>query len=273
MRAEIPVRLPASFHAKIWGATALEPWFPPAREKIGEVWFEPPPEVPILVKFLFTSARLSVQVHPRDDYARRHENSAGKTEMWHILRAEPGAEIALGFREPIGRERLREAAVSGEIENLLRWIPVKAGETYFTPAGTVHAIGGGLALCEIQQVSDVTYRLYDYGRERELHLEKASEVSDLGPHPGKAEPEIVGEGHQRLACCEYFETESLRMIRPERYRYGRRHLLIVVEGQGTFGGQPCRAGEAWLAPGEAEFEIVPEPSLHLLRTSIPGDQK
>ena len=204
----LPVRLPPSFHPKIWGATDLQPWFPPAAEKIGEVWFPPRPEVPILVKFLFTSARLSVQVHPKDDYARRHENSAGKTEMWHILRADPGAEIALGFREPISRERLREASVSGEIEKLLRWIPVAPGETYFTPAGTVHAIGGGLALCEIQQVSDVTYRLYDYGRPRELHLDKGVEVSDLGPHPG------AQSGRPAICWCEcpYFRTERLDFL-------------------------------------------------------------
>ena len=269
MSAAPPVRLTPSFHAKIWGATELEPWFPRAQEKIGEVWFAPPPEVPILVKFLFTSARLSVQVHPDDEYARRHENSRGKTEMWYILRAEPGAEIALGFRQPIERGRLREAAVSGEIERLLEWIPVHAGETYFTPSRTVHAIGGGLALCEIQQVSDVTYRLYDYGRPRELHLDKAAEVSDLGPHPGEATPQILGDGRERLACCEYFETELLRIAAARRYAFERPHLLIVVEGAGAFAGQPCRAGEAWLAAAGAEFEIAPARPLRLLRTSVP----
>ena len=265
MSERLPVPLPPSFHPKIWGATDLRPWFPPAAEKIGEVWFPPPAEVPILVKFLFTSARLSVQVHPDDDYARRHENSAGKTEMWHILRASPGAEIALGFREPITRERLRQASLSGEIENLLRWIPVAPGETYFTPAGTVHAIGGGLALCEIQQVSDVTYRLYDYGRPRELHLDKGVEVSDLGPHPG-AQP---ADG-ELLVECPYFRTEKLRFESERRYSYARTHLLILIEGSGAFGNLPCRAGEAWLAPAEAEFIIQPAGLLRMLRASIPA---
>jgi mannose-6-phosphate isomerase len=260
-----PVRLEPSFHAKIWGATELDPWFPRALEKIGEVWFPPPPEVPILVKFLFTSARLSVQVHPDDEYARRHENSAGKTEMWHILRADPGAEIALGFREPVTRERLRQASVSGEIEKLLRWIPVAPGETYFTPAGTVHAIGGGLALCEIQQVSDVTYRLYDYGRPRELHLDKGVEVSDLGRHPGAQQ--VAGE---LLVECKYFRTEKLSFASEQRYGYGRPHMLIVIEGSGRFGELPCRAGEAWLASAAAEFAIVPAPTLRMLRASIPA---
>jgi mannose-6-phosphate isomerase len=261
----IPVRLEPTFYPKIWGATDLRPWFPPAREKIGEVWFTPPPEVPILVKFLFTSARLSVQVHPNDEYARRHENSAGKTEMWHILRADPPGEIALGFREPLTRERLCEASLSGEIEHLLRWIPVAPGETYFTPAGTVHAIGAGLALVEIQQVSDITYRLYDYGRPRELHLDKGVEVSDLGAHSGPASPR-----DELLVDCPYFRTELLVFDKEQPYGYAAAHLLILTEGCGSFGTRPCRAGEAWLAPAGAAFPVRPEGRLQILRASIPA---
>ena len=118
-------------------------------------------------------------MHPDDEFAARTKNSRGKTEMWHILRADPGAQIALGFRRPITPERLRGASISGEIEQLLHWVDVQPGQTFFTPAGTVHAIGAGIALCEIQQHSDVTYRLYDYGRPRELHLDKAADVSNL----------------------------------------------------------------------------------------------
>ena len=253
MSAVLPIRLEPSFHAKIWGTTELEPWFPPA------------PDLPILVKFLFTSARLSVQVHPGDDYARRHENSAGKTEMWHILRADPPGEIALGFREPLTRERLRQASLSGEIENLLRWIPVAPGETYFTPAGTVHAIGGGLALVEIQQVSDVTYRLYDYGRPRELHLDKGVEVSDLGRHPGasRAQGELLVE-------CPYFRAELLSFDGERHYASGNTHLLILIEGSGAFGGQACRAGEVWLAAAGVGFGVHPAGRLRMLRASIPA---
>ncbi len=152
------------------------PWYlNSAQKKIGEVWFEA--DLPLLVKFVFTSERLSVQVHPNDEFAAAHENSRGKTEMWYVLRADPGARLAIGFREAISRERLRESALSGEIEQLLNWIEVQAGDAFFVPAGTVHAIGGGLALCEIQQHSDITYRLYDYGRPRELHLDKAMQVA------------------------------------------------------------------------------------------------
>ena len=257
----LPARLEPVFHEKIWGATDLSPLFPRAEKKIGEVWFPPPPALPILVKFLFTSERLSVQVHPPDDYARLHENSAGKTEMWRILRADPGAEIALGFRETITRRRLREAAISGEIETLLEWIPVHAGETYLTPAGTVHAIGGGLALCEIQQLSDVTYRLYDYGRPRELHLDRGVAVSDLGPHAGRVSGDTVRS--------PYFVTESLHIAKQKKYSFSRPHLLILLEGEGAFGSLPCRAGEVWLADADSGFDIRAVSPLRLLRTSIP----
>ncbi len=167
-------RLTPSFREKVWGATRLGPWFPDSDRKIGEVWFEGPfgndADLPLLVKFIFTTEKLSVQVHPEDEYAGLHHQSRGKTEMWHILAAEPGAQIAAGFRESITPEQFREAALSGAIEQELQWFDARPGDTFFIPAGTVHAIGPGLALCEIQQNSDVTYRLYDYGRPRELHL-------------------------------------------------------------------------------------------------------
>lgn len=254
-----PHRLPPSFREKVWGSTALEPWFPNAEKKIGEVWFTSDPPLPILVKFLFTTEALSVQVHPNDS-----PGSPGKTEMWHILRAEEGARIALGFREPLTRERLREAALSGEVENLLQWFPVQAGETYFTPAGTVHAIGGGIALCEIQQNSDITYRLYDYGRPRELHVDRAIEIADLGRHPGLAARAGVR--------CDYFCAEAMEI--GQAFEYGpdpeRFHLLIVLEGQGTIADAPLRAGEVWLIPkGTAPFKIVPSGLVRMLRCFVP----
>ena len=171
-----PRRIEPRFLEKIWGSTRLEPWFRNRDQKIGEVCFDADP---LLIKFIFTAEKLSVQVHPADDYARLHHNSRGKTEMWHILAAEPGAQIAAGFRRPITSDELDAAARSGEIENLLQWFDARPGDTFFIPAGTVHAIGAGLTLCEIQQHSDITYRLYDYGRPRELHLDRAIAVSDL----------------------------------------------------------------------------------------------
>src|SRR5688500_1980239 len=149
------------FVERVWGTTQLAPLFSDQEKKIGEVWFDAGPSFPILVKFIFTSAKLSVQVHPDDSYARTNENSRGKTEMWHILDAGPESTIALGFKEPQTEESVR-AAIAREsgatVDTLLEWVPVKPGDTFFAEAGTVHAIGEGIILCEIQQNSDVTYR-------------------------------------------------------------------------------------------------------------------
>jgi mannose-6-phosphate isomerase len=266
-----PVRLLPSFREKIWGATALEPWFPSTAQQIGEVWFtaEDGQPLPILVKFIFTTARLSLQVHPNDAQA---EGGPGKTEMWYILRAEPDSTLALGFNQTITRERLRESAVSGEIERLVRWFPVHPGETYFTPAGVVHAIGAGIALVEIQQNSDTTYRLYDYGRPRELHLEKGVAVAHLDSHPGASVPVELGDGRRELARCKYFVTESLEWARPLTWQPDPSHLdiLIVLEGAGSIGGHPVRPGDAWLVPAGAEpFPVAVEAPLRLLRTYVP----
>jgi mannose-6-phosphate isomerase len=247
-----PAKLQTAFHEKIWGARDLEPWFPKSEKKIGEVWFTSEPPPPVLVKFLFTSDKLSVQVHPG--------GPRGKTEMWYILRAEPGSRIALGFREPVSRERLRHAARSGEIENLLRWLPVAAGETYFTPAGTVHAIGAGIALCEIQQYSDVTYRLYDYGRPRELHIEAAVEIADLGTHPGRTKLPVQ---------CEYFETALLEIAGPEAtIQSATGDLLILLEGSGSIAGKVFHPGEVWSLP-QGAWRLESMQPIRALQVTVP----
>jgi mannose-6-phosphate isomerase len=217
-----------------WGSTQLEPWFRNTSEKIGEMWFEEPGH-PLLIKFLFTTAKLSVQVHPDDAYARDHHGSLGKTEMWHILAAEPGAQIAAGFRQPISRERLVESAHSGEIEHLLAWNDAQAGDTFFIPAGTVHAIGGGLVLCEVQQNSDITYRLYDYGRPRELHLQHAAKVSMLEPCAGRVDLPVA---------CRYFTTEKHR-VNGALHLQGANQTLVILEGVIEIGDQQARAGEVF----------------------------
>jgi mannose-6-phosphate isomerase len=255
------IRLTPSFKEKVWGSTRLEPLFPDSDQKIGEVWFEGVDHLPLLVKFLFTTEKLSVQVHPADDYARKHHDSHGKTEMWHVLAAEPGARIAAGFRETITPQRLREAALSGEIEDLLQWFDASPGDTFFIPAGTVHAIGAGLTLCEIQQHSDVTYRLYDYGRPRELHLDRAADVSHL--HPYDARRQSQGD---LLVSCPHFTTSKLCIHKPTKHIPGNGpELLIVVGGSGSIGGQPTRAGDVWyLEAGVRETEFSGD--VILLRT-------
>ena len=260
-----PHRLEPLFHEKVWGATALEPWFPNSASKIGEAWYHFEGS-PILVKFLFTTEKLSVQVHPDDAYAQAHEGSLGKTEMWHILRAKPDAAVALGFKEKISPERMRESALSGEIMELLNWVPAQAGDTFFVPPGTVHALGAGLALVEIQQYSDVTYRLYDYGRDRPLHLDKSMDVAFPGPHPGKSEADGAV-----IAACDYFTVEKFVWregfeYRPDSERF---QLLIVTSGSGTIGREAYRAGECWLVPACSEpFAFAPAESTGILRTYV-----
>jgi mannose-6-phosphate isomerase len=168
--------------AKVWGRASLPaPFVAPAGERIGEIWFEPPPELPqVLVKYLFTSEKLSVQVHPSDAQALPGE--AGKEECWLVLDAEADARLAIGFVREVTSDEIAAAAQDGTIESLLAWHPARAGDLFYLPAGTVHAIGPGLALVEVQQNSDTTFRLYDYGRPRELHLERALAVAEGAPY-------------------------------------------------------------------------------------------
>jgi mannose-6-phosphate isomerase len=268
MSAGKALRLTPSLRDKVWGKTKLSPWFPDSPEKMGEVWYLAEHELPLLVKLIFTSERLSVQVHPDDG----EDGPRGKTEMWHILEAEPGASIALGFREPISRERLLESTRTGEIEKLLNWIPVKAGETYFTKAHTVHAIGAGIVLFEIQQHSDVTYRLWDYGRPREIHVEKAVPISDLTVHPGAARPERLGDGHDLLVRCQHFRTESVRLAAGGEDRPAPEtcQLWIALEGRASIGGETVRPGEVWLLPDGGDQPVIrAETASRFLRTYVP----
>ena len=251
-------RLRATRYEKIWGTTDLSPIFGLAGEKIGEVWFEDEERLPLLFKFLFTSERLSIQVHPDDVYGLEHENSLGKTEMWHILRADPGAEIGLGFQKQYTPREVADGASSGAIEGMLHWRKVKAGENYFVPAGQVHAIGAGVAICEIQQNSDVTYRLYDYGRTRELHLDRGMAVSALGPYNGlKSGP--VG--------CAYFRTEKLRLDAAMSLS-GPRAVVVFLDGKGKVGGEPYEKGEAWRLLRNVTIE--PKSATSLLYVTWPG---
>lgn len=237
-------RVEPVFVERVWGVDALQPYFPHQDRRIGEVWYPVSPTFPLLVKFIFTSERLSVQVHPEDAYARQYESSRGKTEMWHILDAEPGAEIALGFRERVTEQQVRKAIEDRTVEELLNWVPVHAGETFFTPAGVVHAIGAGIALCEIQQNSDITYRLYDYGRRRELHLDKGLTVASLDTYEGRRELPVT---------CEHFSTETLHVGSEIEKPPKCDHLLIVLEGSGTINGHSFHPMDVWFVPAGVEL--------------------
>ncbi len=199
------------FVERPWGRRGLGPLFPeaPAGVAIGEVWFEPRAGAGLpLLKFIFTEQKLSVQVHPEDRYARLHHNgSSGKTEAWYILDARPEARLGLGLKRALSAEEARRACLSGEIERLVDWRPVAAGDVVFVPAGTIHAIGEGLTLFEIQQESDITYRLYDYGRPRQLHLDHGLSVSRLEPFEPQSTRRMLAPGRELLVESRWFRLE------------------------------------------------------------------
>lgn len=170
---------------KPWGRTDIPaPFGDMGDRRIGEIWYEREDgePLPILVKWLFTSEKLSIQVHPNDAQARDRGLQSGKEECWFVVHAEPGAVLGIGTRQELDAQALRAASLSGEIENLMDWKPVSAGDYYYIPAGTVHAIGAGITLVEVQQFADITYRLFDYGRPRELHLDDGVAVSVAAPY-------------------------------------------------------------------------------------------
>jgi mannose-6-phosphate isomerase len=257
-----PVQIAPVFVERVWGSHDLSPLFPRQEKKIGEVWFHGPDNSPLLIKFIFTTERLSIQVHPGDDYARRHHASNGKTEMWHILGVEPGARIGLGLRETLTRDELRQACLDGSIVDLVDWKPVQPGDTLYAEAGAIHAIGAGVRLCEIQQNSDVTYRLYDYGRPRELHLDHGVAVSIPGPYDGRRTLPVRSP---------YFVTEELTWNTAAVYAPGDLpdHYLIVLEGEGALNGEPLAAGQVWHVPQGVDA-VAYQAAARLLRTYRPG---
>jgi mannose-6-phosphate isomerase len=321
-----PARLEPIFSLRPWGARSLASLFPEksnlaepigeawltgvecrfangplAGRKLGEAWramtaewagtsIDRSANFPLLAKFIFTQEKLSVQVHPDDDYAGQHESAAGgrgKTEMWYALDAEPGAEVLVGLRPEVTRDGFERAIREGKADECLARIPVRAGEAIFVPAKTAHTIGAGLVLCEIQEYSDLTYRVYDYnrrdaqGRTRELHIEKALQVMRFGRQDGgkvasvRIERGPVTETY--LLACRYFATEKWEFEERIAAATVREHfdLLIVLEGNGHIecGGQSFAYGpaQAWIIPAAlGRYELVPRLRTALLRTYAPA---
>lgn len=252
-------RLEPRFVERVWGG----PLPPLAGLRIGEVWFD---GGPLLIKFLFTTEPLSVQVHPGDAYAEAHEGgSAGKTEMWHVLSATPDSWLQLGFDRSRTREEVEPAMVDGTVEKMLTRIHPQPGDTYFVPAGVVHALGPGLSICEIQQTSDVTYRLYDYNRGRPLHLKKGLEVARLEPHPGKARPVPIDGSADRIAECRYFVAE--RWTVDGALADAGSGVWIALDGSGTIGEHPFAGGSVFQVDGGGTIRTS-GPSIWL-RTYVP----
>lgn len=254
--------LPVKMVEKVWGRDRLPPPFAaPAGKRIGEIWFEPPLELPgVLAKYLFTSETLSVQVHPSDEGAP--EGGRGKDECWLVLDAEPGASLAIGFDAPVSRERMRAAALDGSIVDLLTWHPVRAGDFFYLPAGTVHAIGPGVSLIEIQQNSDLTYRLFDYGRPRELHLDRAIAVASGAPHDPRHRRSIGERGAATLVEGPHFRLDRLAG-EPDAAvaaRYAGPLLVLSIEGSISLGGETIEAGGCGFAHALAEIDFASCPT-------------
>ena len=321
-----PARLEPIFSPRPWGARTLAPLFPEksnlaeplgeawmtgvecrfasgpfAGQKLGDVWPTLPAAwtgtkisagdapFPLLVKFIFADEKLSVQVHPDDDYAARYEKAAGgrgKTEMWYAIHARPGAEVLAGLKPGVTPEIFKRAIEDGSAEDCLQHVSLRAEEAIFVPAGTAHTIGAGLVLCEIQEYSDLTYRVFDYnrrdaqGRPRELHVEKALQVIRFGEQRGgKIEPARIKRGGTTetfFVACRYFAVEKLEFVEKVAAATAPEHfgLLTFLEGRGAirWGGESVEYAPAqtWLLPAAlGAYHLAPGERTSLLRAYVP----
>jgi len=325
----VPFRIEPTFSPRIWGTRSLAPLFPEktnlaepigeawltdvqcriangqfAGKTLGEAWSEIPLEwrsarcatirdFPLLVKFIFPTDKLSIQVHPDDAYASVHEVAAGgrgKTEMWYAVSAEPGAQLFLGFKPGVNKQQFLNALASSSVEDLLEAHPVHAGDTFFVPPGTPHTIGPGMILCEVQEYSDLTYRVYDYGRvdalgkPRELHIEQALRVmkfaaSPVRPFRWKVPMDEFGAAYvYYLAACRYFAAEKWEVdgLGAEQSTNSLRfELLTILRGSGEIrwdgGASLLVAGETWFLPAcLGKFQILsPGEESEIVRTYVP----
>lgn len=320
-----PTRIEPIFSPRIWGSRSLAPiyaeqnnlaepigeaWLtgvdckiasgPFAGQKLREAWKAMPEEwrgerlashqdFPILVKFIFPQDKLSIQVHPDDAYAAAHEQAAGgrgKTEMWHAVSSAPGASLLLGLKPGTDRAKFVAAMHDNTLEEVFQSHFVEEGDTFFVTPGTPHTIGPGMILCEVQEYSDLTYRVYDYGRvdahgkPRELHVEKALQVMKFdAPAPEKVAPlHLPGERVHKtlLAACPYFATERWGFVASVQTKSQQEcfELLVILDGTGYIHWQgpplPYHRGQCWFMPASlGEFALQPEQKTALIRTYLP----
>lgn len=249
------IKLHSRYVEKIWGRRDV-PGAPQSDEPIGELWFEAPEGAPdpLLVKHIFTSEKLSIQVHPNDAQGQARGIAGGKEECWYILDADPEATIGVGTLRPLSGEELRAAALDGSIEQLMDWRSVKPGDFFFLKAGTVHAIGAGISLVEVQQNVDITYRLYDYGRPRELHLDDGVAVSHAEPYVRPVPNEGLGSeatlldepGAPFAVALHHLDADGERSVSGDGLAW-----FVPLRGQGMIAGQAWQTGECWLVQGNA----------------------
>jgi mannose-6-phosphate isomerase len=321
-----PFRIEPIFSPRLWGSRSLAPLFPDKtnlQEPLGEAWLsgvdckvasglfaekalldawrEMPPDwrgsrltageqFPILMKFIFPTDKLSIQVHPDDAYAQAHEQAAGgrgKTEMWHAVSAEAAAEVLVGLKPGTDKRKFQDALQTNRVERLFQAHTVQPGDTFYIPAGTPHTIGPGMVLCEVQEYSDLTYRVYDYGRvdangkARELHVEKALAVMRFGETigAGKLRPlpaRATGPKRTLLAACRYFAAERWEVVeRCDSKSDGKAfELLAILSGRGRFEWSGAAAdynsGQCWFVPAAVGgMSIQPKDATAFIRAFVP----
>jgi mannose-6-phosphate isomerase len=201
-----PIKLETKIVEKPWGRRGIDPRFGAESDtRVGEIWFEPPPtrNLDVMAKYLFTTERLSIQVHPDDATAQARGFPSGKDECWIILDVADDAELGIGTVREASGEEVLAAAHDGSIIDLLAWRKPAVGDFIYNPAATIHALGPGLTVLEIQQAVDLTYRLFDYGRPRELHLEEARDVVQARPHHHRLDTQL-GDASMLLVAGPHF---------------------------------------------------------------------
>ena len=293
------------FVERPWGARDLAPIYPENRceKPVGEVWLtgdenrvangrlagrtlgelcreygralvgesaRETERFPLLIKFLFPREKLSVQVHPDDEAARRVGQACGKTECWYVLAAEPGAQVALGLKPGVTREQLARAIREVRAEELLNWVDIYAGEMIYVDAGTVHTIGPGSILVETQQNSDTTYRLYDYGRPREIHVEQGLAAAKEQTQAGK----VMRDG-ATLVASPCFVVEKFALSETRCFEAARSpQILVALEGSGAVEGASPKfgRGQVLVVPASvAQVRIRPNEGLKVLRMTLPAE--
>jgi len=319
-----PLLMLPAFDPRPWGTMDLSPIYPnyKCQEKIGEAWLtgddckvnngplagqslaqlstrfgrelvgsaaRDPKRFPLLLKFLFPEEKLSVQVHPDDEMARQVGQPWGKTECWYVASAKPGAQIALGLKPGVSRLQLEQAIHSKRAEDLLNWINISSGDMIYVAGGTVHTLGPGSILVETQQQSDTTYRLYDYGRPRELHLkeglaavkERTASGKVLRPAPGK----VNGQNNRQesLVAAPYFVVDTFELKESKNFRTRDKsgkdsvQIMVAVEGCGVVeapGMEPVTLakGDAVIVPASVgEFSVRPQWTVEFLKAYVPGE--
>jgi len=249
---------------KPWGSIDLLPWNGTSTngKPVGELWFQradrTAPVTALLLKLLFTTEPLSIQVHPDDAFARSIGLANGKTEAWYILSAGPDAQIAHGLKHMLSSSQLRSAIADGSIVDMVQWRPARAGDVVFVRAGTIHAIGAGIVLAEVQQQSDATFRLFDYGRQRALHIDNAVAAAIAGPARRQSSPTQLDEARKAVVVDAHFVLEQVEFLPGSIWtiEVQKEAWLLAIGGSAQIGLVKIAPGEAIFAEGDrADIQV------------------